>query len=159
MLNKLKTLCGFLSAKIKENREISDDSILVIDDSEIDRKILENILSKNFSKIFLAKDGQSGLNLAINEKPDLIILDLIFHGSNMNGFNVLDELNDCVETQYIPVIILTQDNSPLKIFESSDRAQEYLIKIKSEGKPVEPKSFIKRVKGVLKEFENERGVK
>lgn len=56
-------------------------------------------------EVISALDGEIGLRLAKEKKPDLILLDLIL--PKIHGFDVLKKLKEDKETQGIPVIILT----------------------------------------------------
>ncbi len=66
--------------------------ILVIDDKEEDLKLVESILRNEGFNILKAEDGAKGFFMAIEERPDLIILDLLMPG--MSGFDVMTALQD-----------------------------------------------------------------
>ena len=77
--------------------------ILVIDDDSIVRTLLSNSLSKSGYEVITAKDGESGIQKAASDKPDLVITDF-----QMPGLSGLDVLNELKKTQPgIPVILLT----------------------------------------------------
>jgi DNA-binding response OmpR family regulator len=79
--------------------------ILFIEDESALQKTFGDILKNKGYEIAKALDGESGLRLAKEERPDLILLDLIL--PRMDGFNVLKGLKASEETKSIPVIILT----------------------------------------------------
>jgi DNA-binding response OmpR family regulator len=79
--------------------------ILVVDDDQEIRKLVEKILTKQGHKVSQAEDGESGLGFAMLRKPDLIILDLNL--PRMDGFEVCRRLKADQATQRIPVIMLT----------------------------------------------------
>ncbi len=92
-----------------------------------------------------ALDGGIGLNLAKEQKPDLILLDLIL--PKINGFDVLKNLKADKETKEIPVIVLTN----LEGIEDVERvlslgATTYLVKTQYE---------IEEVLGKIKKALNE----
>ncbi|MEK7067324.1 MAG: response regulator [Patescibacteria group bacterium] len=74
-----------------------------------DEPNLQRVLSKAFEKegfsILQAYDGERGLQLARDAKPDLILLDLIL--PKKDGFTVLTELKKANDTKNIPVVVLT----------------------------------------------------
>ena len=77
--------------------------ILVIDDDSIIRTLLSNSLSKSGYVVITANDGESGIQKAESEKPDIVITDY-----QMPGLTGLDVLNELKKTQPgIPVILLT----------------------------------------------------
>ena len=77
--------------------------ILVIDDDSIIRTLLSSSLSKSGYEVITAKDGESGIQKAKSENPDLVITDY-----QMPGLTGLDVLNELKKTQPgIPVILLT----------------------------------------------------
>jgi DNA-binding response OmpR family regulator len=79
--------------------------ILFIEDEMALHKSLGGLLSEKGYQVISAFDGESGLNLAKKENPDLILLDLIL--PKMSGFDVLEKLKGDPQTKEIPVIILT----------------------------------------------------
>jgi DNA-binding response OmpR family regulator len=79
--------------------------ILVVDDDQEIRKLVEKILTKQGHKVSQAEDGESGLGFALLRKPDLIILDLNL--PRMDGFEVCRRLKADQATRRIPVIMLT----------------------------------------------------
>jgi DNA-binding NtrC family response regulator len=82
--------------------------ILVIDDEESIRELLDILLRRKGYDVVLAANGQKGLEVFRRERPDVVILDLKMPG--MNGLAVLQELHRLHTTQ--PVIILTGAGKP-----------------------------------------------
>lgn len=83
--------------------------ILLIDDYPVHLRTLSEILSEEQNEIVVAKSGELGLELAIKQDIDLILLDLMMPG--MSGFDVLVKLKAAPETREIPVIIITGSDS------------------------------------------------
>lgn len=79
--------------------------ILVIEDELNLRKSIEDILSSEGYTVFTASDGEEGLQRAVSETPDLVLLDLIL--PKKDGFSVLKELRENDVTAKIPVIVLS----------------------------------------------------
>lgn len=79
--------------------------VLVVDDSEVLRKIVGFNLSKEGFTVEEAKDGVEALEKMKSQKPDLVILDIMM--PNLNGFEVLRRMRSDPETSGIPVIMLT----------------------------------------------------
>lgn len=79
--------------------------ILFIEDEPTLQKAVGEILTQEGFKIFGALDGEKGLELIKEEKPDLVLLDLIL--PKKDGFEVLKEIKESEELKDIPVIILT----------------------------------------------------
>jgi len=101
--------------------------ILFIEDEFALQKTFRDVLEKEGYQMISALDGESGLNLAKSQKPDLILLDLIL--PKKDGFEVLKELKKDESTKEIPVIVLTN----LEDIESVEKAIElgantYLVK-------------------------------
>lgn len=85
--------------------ENSKRKILFIDDDNFLRKVYQAELSDHGYEVVLAADGEEGLEKAVLEDPDLILLDMIM--PKKNGFEVLTELQRNPKTRNIPVIILS----------------------------------------------------
>lgn len=79
--------------------------ILFIEDETSLQKTLASTLKTSGFSVSSAYDGEEGLAQAVQEKPDLILLDLIL--PKMDGFSVLSQLRVHAETKNIPVIVLT----------------------------------------------------
>jgi diguanylate cyclase (GGDEF)-like protein len=78
--------------------------ILVIDDEKSNLMVLNRILSPEYT-VFTAKTGKEGLERAIADQPDLILLDIVM--PDLNGFDVLTTFKKTPETMKIPVIVIT----------------------------------------------------
>ena len=78
--------------------------ILLVDDSSNSLRRLSAILSPEYD-VRMAKEGRAALKLVENDKPDLILLDILMPG--MDGFEVLARLKENPETGKIPVIFIT----------------------------------------------------
>lgn len=79
--------------------------VLVVDDSEVLRKIVGFNLTKEGFTVEEAKDGVEALEKMKSQKPDLVILDIMM--PNLNGFEVLKRMRSDPEMSNVPVIILT----------------------------------------------------
>jgi len=79
--------------------------ILAIDDEETSLKIIEAILRAQGFQVSTAQDGRKGLELIFQEKPELVLLDLVMPG--MTGFDILVQLRADPATKDIPVIVVT----------------------------------------------------
>ncbi|MDR1489903.1 MAG: diguanylate cyclase [Desulfovibrio sp.] len=80
------------------------DKILVIDDEKTNLTVINHILSPDYT-VFTAKSGSIGLQRIAEDKPDLILLDIIM--PDINGFDVLLRVKQDEEMRNIPVIIIT----------------------------------------------------
>jgi CheY-like chemotaxis protein len=83
-------------------------SILIIDDDEVSRYLVQQLFRGTNHRIIEASDGVTGAERARFERPRLIVLDLNMPG--MNGFEVLNELKTEPSTSSIPVVIHTSVN-------------------------------------------------
>jgi two-component system alkaline phosphatase synthesis response regulator PhoP len=122
---------------------MSKGIVLAIDDeSDLIELVRYNLLSEGYDVIG-AGDGESGLSLAAQEKPDLILLDLMLPG--MDGFDVCRALRSETKTAEIPIIILTAKTSePDRIVGLELGADDYVTK------PFSPRELSARIKALLR---------
>jgi len=79
--------------------------VIVEDDANATRLLRRILQSRGNYNIFEANDGHSGLALIRQEKPDLVLLDLMLPG--IDGFGILDALKNDDALKNIPVIVVT----------------------------------------------------
>jgi len=112
------------NSKVKNNM---DKKILVIEDEATLQKALVEILEQSGYQVNSALDGEKGWEIAKEEIPDLILLDIIL--PKMDGFDVLKSLKGDPKTEGIPVIILTNLGDITNIQKALELgANTYLVK-------------------------------
>jgi CheY-like chemotaxis protein len=79
--------------------------ILLVEDNEMNRDMLSRRLQKRGYEVMIAVDGQSGLDMAQSESPDLILMDMSL--PVMDGWEATRALKAAPETRDIPIIALT----------------------------------------------------
>lgn len=84
---------------------IKETRILLIDDHQTVFRLLEAIVRIKGYKLLYAESGQQGIVMARQEKPDLILLDVMM--PDIDGFKVCQYLKDNDSTKDIPVMFLT----------------------------------------------------
>jgi len=125
--------------------------ILVIDDDTDVHTLVKKILEPKSYDVVSAYDGDEGLRKVVEERPDLIILDVIMPGKH--GFEVCRELKTDEKYHFfsnIPVLMLTvypeeREKMHLSMREGMMmKAEDYL------QKPVDPQELVNRVEDLLK---------
>jgi len=86
-------------------RGTSRQHILLVDDDEVSRYLVKNMLSPYHFRFTEVAEGQDAIRTAAEEHPDLVILDLVMPG--ISGFEVLRKLQASESTSSIPVIVHT----------------------------------------------------
>ena len=101
--------------------------ILIVDDeSEVLDILTKRLESEGFLTV-RAADGNEGLKKTLEEKPDLVLLDIIM--PNKDGFTMLRELQAQEELRKIPVIMVSARSETDSLFEGRRLgATDYLIK-------------------------------
>ncbi|MEI6282213.1 MAG: response regulator, partial [Alphaproteobacteria bacterium] len=79
--------------------------ILVVDDIEVNVRLLEARLTAEYYEVTGANDGPAALAKAAEMLPDIILLDVIMPG--MDGFEVCRRLKENLATHHIPVVLVT----------------------------------------------------
>jgi len=116
------------------------DKILVVDDEKNIVDIVKAYLEKEGYRIIVAYDGESALELARKQPPDLIVLDLML--PEISGWDICRILR---EKSDIPIIMLTaRDEVTDRIVGLEMGADDYVTK------PFDPKELVSRVRAVLR---------
>ncbi len=119
-------------------------TILVVDDSPTEIHIFKKILEKQGYQMIVAKDGQEGIEMALQALPDLIIMDVVM--PVLNGFQATRQLKNNDKTAGIPVIMVTTKDQQTDInWGMRQGANEYLVK------PVAPAELLHKIKALLNE--------
>jgi CheY-like chemotaxis protein len=79
--------------------------ILIVEDNEMNRDMLSRRLIRKDFEVVIAVDGQQGVDMALSENPDVILLDMSL--PIMDGWEAARHLKASDETKNIPVIALT----------------------------------------------------
>ncbi|MGQ9861274.1 MAG: response regulator [Thiobacillaceae bacterium] len=116
-------------------------TVLVVDDSPTERFFLTDILRKNGYDVLNASSGEEGVAKAKNDKPDLILMDVVMPG--LNGFQATRMLSRDADTNAIPVILCTTKGQETdRIWGMRQGAVEYLVK------PIVAEELIARIKAL-----------
>lgn len=117
--------------------------ILLVEDDPFLLSMYASKLELSGYQVLAAEDGLKGFDLAVKEKPDIILLDVLL--PKMNGFEVLRRVKLDQATAGIPVIILTNLGQAGEIEQGMRLgAADYLIKAHFT-----PTEVIKKIKNVL----------
>jgi sigma-B regulation protein RsbU (phosphoserine phosphatase) len=107
--------------------EKQDLTILIVDDNPVSVRLLETVLLKEGYRVITANDGPCARKLAVEERPDLIILDVMMPVED--GFEVITHLKKNARTAPIPVIFLTgRDDLGAKLAGFDLGAVDYITK-------------------------------
>ena len=102
--------------------------ILIVDDEPANVDLLRRLLERaGFTQIETTTDSRQVSEIYVRFRPDLILLDL--HMPHRDGLEVMDELNQIVEASYLPILMLTGDDTPEAKREALTRgAKDFLNK-------------------------------
>jgi phosphate regulon transcriptional regulator PhoB len=116
--------------------------LIVEDDPDILELVQYNLQRKGYEVIPI-NNGESGLKLAKDKKPDLIILDLMLPG--MGGLMVCQQLKEDARTRDIPIIMLTAKSDENDIVTGLEMGADDYV-----AKPFSPKELVARVRALLR---------
>ncbi|PJE73027.1 MAG: response regulator [Candidatus Tagabacteria bacterium CG10_big_fil_rev_8_21_14_0_10_40_13] len=117
--------------------------ILFVEDEERLRNLMEEHLKEAGYEVFTAADGEIGLKILDEKKPDLVILDLIL--PKKDGFEFLEEMNSQPETKGIPVVIFTNLEEKFDI----ERAAAYGVRAYLVKANYKPHEVVEKVNKIL----------
>jgi two-component system alkaline phosphatase synthesis response regulator PhoP len=125
--------------------ESSEITILLVDDEPDTLEFLGYNLVKEGYKVLKAKNGHEALNIAMESRPQLIILDVMMEG--IDGMETCTEIRKIPELENTMIAFLTargEDYSQIAGFEAG--ADDYITK------PIKPKLFIRRIEALLRRY-------
>jgi len=121
--------------------------IAIIDDEEDIRDILAYNLQKEGFQVFVAENGKKGIELCKNEKPDLILLDVMMPG--MDGIEVCENIRNTVGLENTLICFLTARNEDYSQIAGLDAGADDYI-----AKPIKPRVLISRINALLRRKES-----
>lgn len=147
--------CGVASSSSSSSSNPKPPHVLAVDDSIVDRKIVENLLKNSACKVTTAENGMRALeflglvdeqeqqnNLNSNgTKVNLVITDYCMPG--MTGYELLKKIKESSVMKEVPVVVVSSENIPTRINECLEEgAQMFMLK------PLKP-SDVKKLTGHL----------
>lgn len=129
---------------MEEEIDRDQKTILIVDDEQPIREILVYNLKKEGYNVIEASDGVTALNIALEQYPDLILLDIML--PKMDGLSVCKRIKNSYN---VPILMLTAKDSEIdKILGLELGADDYITK------PFSVRELIARVKANLRKVEN-----
>lgn len=121
------------------------NTVLIIEDDKILSDMYTDAFTHSGFAVITAEDGKKGLDLALTEKPDIIILDLAL--PKIQGTDVMQSLRIDTWGKTVPIIVLTNLNVDGKILEAITRYSPVYCLLKAS---ITPEEVINKAKEVLK---------
>jgi len=126
-----------------EKKQKTTPVVLVVDDNQQNRELLQAYLEDVDCRAIPASDGPEALEILVNDPPDLILLDVMM--PKMSGFEVCRRIKNDPKTSEIPVIMVTALNEFGDIERGIDSGTDDFL-----SKPVNKLELLTRVKTMLK---------
>lgn len=126
-------------------------TVLIVDDSPTLMDAHKRMLENHHHTVITASDGEEGINIALAQNPDLILMDVVM--PRMNGFQATRKLSRDPQTRHIPIIMVTSKDQETDILWGKRQgAKDYLIK------PIAEPTLISTVQRLLSEIALDRAV-
>ena len=122
--------------------------ILIIDDDIDLVEALRLMLESEGFEVIDAQDGKKGLQKILDEKPDLVLLDVMM-GTQDEGFHVAYQIRNQEESADLPIIMLTAVGQETGFSFDKEKDEDYLPVDEFIEKPVNPDTLIELVKNNL----------
>ena len=119
-----------------------EKTVLIVDDSNTNTFLLQSILETEGIQSSVAVNGQEAFNYLENQKPSLILLDIMM--PDKDGFMVLEELKSKPNMKNIPVVFITAKNDTNIRKIAIEAGATELIQ-----KPIDVENILKLVKSIL----------
>jgi two-component system, cell cycle response regulator DivK len=123
---------------------MSAKTILYVEDNEYNRKIVRQLLSRTAYRLLEAVDGENGVQTALAEPPDLILMDIQL--PQMSGLEATRKLRADARTAAVPIIVITSFALSGDDQKAKDAgATAYL------AKPYSPRDLLAKIREILPE--------
>jgi len=120
----------------------SKGKVLIVDDEELNLQLIEAYLNEEY-EIITAQSGTEALKKIIEEKPDIVLLDIMM--PQINGYDVCKSIKENDATRFIPVVMCTAlSGSEAKVKAIEIGADDFLTK------PINREELFARIKSLLK---------
>jgi two-component system, chemotaxis family, response regulator PixH len=117
-------------------------TILVVEDTPSERELMNHYLRESGYTVINAVGAQEALNTAIEQKPDVIITDVVMPG--MSGFELCRSLKKHPVTEKVPIIICTSKNQEIdRLWGMKQGADAYITK------PFTREQLVRAVKAIV----------
>jgi DNA-binding response OmpR family regulator len=113
--------------------------VLVVDDSIVVRRLLCARLVADGHDVLEAEDGHVGVDIALRERPDVVVLDLQM--PKMDGFEVCTRLRQDPSLRSVGILMLTDNRGEDTLIESLERGVDEFM-----SKPFSPRELSARVR-------------
>ena len=116
--------------------------ILIVDDSPTEMHILKSAVEEAGHVVITADTGEDGVTRATEDKPDLVLMDVVMPG--MNGFQATRKISKNPDTSSIPIVMVTtKDQRTDKEWGLRQGATAYLVK------PVNKKDLVAKINEII----------
>jgi two-component system, cell cycle response regulator DivK len=118
------------------------NTVLIVEDNEKNMKLARDVLQAKGYRTLEAVSGEEGVKLALEQKPDLVLMDIQLPG--INGIEAFRRIRGNAGTQAIPVVALTASVTPTDRSAITAAGFDAFL-----GKPINLKEFIDTVKRLV----------
>ena len=126
---------------------MANKTILVVDDEQDILDLIEYNLKKEGFKVLKAENGEKGIEIANEYKPDLVLLDIMM--PKMDGLETVELMRKDEELKRTPVIFLTARSDEKTEIESLNKGGDDFI-----TKPISTTKLVSRIKAVMRRFDD-----
>jgi two-component system cell cycle response regulator len=131
---------------MKETKKVEKTSILIIEDSSTQAKILQHALEKNNFEVYKTKNGKEALEYLNDHEPAIIISDIIM--PEMNGYELCKKVKSDERLRTIPVMLLTMLSEPEDVIKGLESGADNFM-----TKPYDEQALMARIHYVLNNAE------